>query len=377
MMDDEKKLAFVHKMAHLGLQHIEKMDSGGVISAGSAGSNPLTGFASALTAQNSFNSVAPTTAQTVGNQQAGLAGQLQGEAAGGGPNPAQQQLQQNTQANAQTAANQYAANRSLSPGLSARMSGTTGAQLNQQGIGQSGVQQAQQQIAAQQQLQGLTGQEQSGALSSDAINAATSQNNANAVNSQQQGILGGVGQAFSAFGGYRGGRVPFPKRMDTGGAIPDPGGVSTSSTSTSTAAPATPAAVAVPQAAPASTPPSGPSPASQAAASGSGGGQAIGSIFGGVQSMVGKLLQGLVSSGDAKGGMSALAGSQGGKVQAHSPHQQAGVPGDSKKNDTVPALLSPGEVIIDRDTMADPGIPGQMARALAKHIEAKKKGSQK
>ncbi len=67
------------------------------------------------------------------------------------------------------------------------------------------------------------------------------------------------------------------------------------------------------------------------------------------------------------------------------------VPGDAKvghdslENDVVPmdvkgggkAMLSPGELIIDLDTMKDPGPMGKMARALAKHIEAKKKSSKK
>lgn len=52
---------------------------------------------------------------------------------------------------------------------------------------------------------------------------------------------------------------------------------------------------------------------------------------------------------------------------------------DSLKNDVVPAdiqgggkaMLSPGEVVIDLNTLHDKGPIGQMARALAKHLEAK------
>lgn len=65
------------------------------------------------------------------------------------------------------------------------------------------------------------------------------------------------------------------------------------------------------------------------------------------------------------------------------------VPGKSKvdhddlKNDVVPmdvhgggkAMLTPGELIVDLDTMKDPGPVGKMARALARHIEAKKSQS--
>ena len=55
---------------------------------------------------------------------------------------------------------------------------------------------------------------------------------------------------------------------------------------------------------------------------------------------------------------------------------------DSLENDVVPAdiqgggkaMLSPGELVIDLNTMKDPGPMGKMARALAKHIEAKNRG---
>ena len=58
----------------------------------------------------------------------------------------------------------------------------------------------------------------------------------------------------------------------------------------------------------------------------------------------------------------------GGNVQAETPNQTAKVPGDSLKNDKIPAMLSQGEFVIDRETMKDPGPMGQMARALAQHI---------
>lgn len=66
---------------------------------------------------------------------------------------------------------------------------------------------------------------------------------------------------------------------------------------------------------------------------------------------------------------------KGGKVSG-----KAKVNHDSLNNDVVPAdvagggkaMLTPGELIVDLDTMKDPGPIGKMARALAKHIESKK-----
>ncbi len=71
----------------------------------------------------------------------------------------------------------------------------------------------------------------------------------------------------------------------------------------------------------------------------------------------------------SRGGLAA----KGGGVAAKNSKQKAKVAGDSFKNDKVPAMLSEGEVVMDRDTLADPGPVGQMARAVAKHIEARNK----
>lgn len=68
---------------------------------------------------------------------------------------------------------------------------------------------------------------------------------------------------------------------------------------------------------------------------------------------------------------------QGGQVKAQNSKQKASVEGDSLKNDKVPAMLSEGELVIDRDTMKDPGPMGQMARALAQHIEKRNKSKGK
>src|SRR6478609_1124751 len=49
--------------------------------------------------------------------------------------------------------------------------------------------------------------------------------------------------------------------------------------------------------------------------------------------------------------------------------------GNSYANDTVKALLSPGELVVDRETMMDPGPAGQAARFLAEAIADRKRES--
>lgn len=212
-MDFQKKLEFVHKMAKLGLQHF---DGGGVIS-GSQG-NPLSGVSGALTTQNTYNASAPVQESTIGAQETGLAGQLQTEAAGAGPNPAQIQYQQNAQNIAQRQAALNAQNRAINPGLAARLSGNSAVQAGQQAAGTAAAQQAQQQLAAQGELGSLAGTEQQGLNSAQGINAQVSQNNANAVQNTQGGILSSIPVIGSLFA--EGGEV---HKYASGGSIQTPG----------------------------------------------------------------------------------------------------------------------------------------------------------
>src|SRR4051812_32069505 len=82
----------------------------------------------------------------------GLAAQLQTQAAGGGPNPAQQQFLQNSQNVAQQQATNYAQNRSINPALAARLAGNNAANLQQNAASTASIQQAHQQLASQQLL---------------------------------------------------------------------------------------------------------------------------------------------------------------------------------------------------------------------------------
>lgn len=60
--------------------------------------------------------------------------------------------------------------------------------------------------------------------------------------------------------------------------------------------------------------------------------------------------------------------SKGGKVKADGKSEKAVSNHDSYANDKVPAMLSEGEVVMDKDTLNDPGPIGQMARTVAHHI---------
>lgn len=86
------------------------------------------------------------------------------------------------------------------------------------------------------------------------------------------------------------------------------------------------------------------------------------------------------SGGGGGGGLMALAAlSQGGNVGSKlksggSVPGKAPVQGNSPKNDIVKADLSPGEGVLDRETMQDQGPVGHTARLLMTIVNAKKKG---
>jgi hypothetical protein len=89
---------------------------------------------------------------------------------------------------------------------------------------------------------------------------------------------------------------------------------------------------------------------------------------------------GLIAGGQGEGGFAenmAYSGGlmkRGGKVKAANASEKAVKKGDSLENDKVPAMLSEGEGVIDRETMQDPGHIGQMARVVMAHINRKKSG---
>lgn len=177
-------------------------------------------------------------------------GQLQGIAAGTGPNPAQAMLNQTTGQNVANQAALMAGQRGAgaNAGLMARQIGQQGAATQQQAGAQAAAMQAQQSLGAINQAGGMANTQAANQIGQTNANTAAQQaqynallnaqaqlnnanvaiqSNANSVNGQmantaqqgQQGLLGGVlGGVGSILGFAQGGRV---KGYDDGGVIPD------------------------------------------------------------------------------------------------------------------------------------------------------------
>ena len=201
MLTSQQKLDFVHKQTKIALEHVQHFDSGGTALTGPAVAgtqnavNPASqGIAGAvgnvLGTNNNFQAsgtninqgtntnqlnAAYSGAQGALNQAGGLTNtltpgvqqgantqntltqQLQNEALGGGPNPAQAALNQNTGQNIAQQAALAASTRGAgnNAGLIASNAGNLGANLQQQAVGQEATQQANQQLNAQNALQNL------------------------------------------------------------------------------------------------------------------------------------------------------------------------------------------------------------------------------
>lgn len=174
-----------------------------------------------------------------------LSDQLQAAANGQGPNPALEQLKQTTQNNINSAAGQVASARGINPALAARMAVDSAGGANQQAAGQAATLSAEQQIAARDALarnlaatgsaqlgQQATGVQALGTagglnLGAQGLNANVASQNANLdLESQkaQAGIAGQnaqtnaglVGGLMNGVGGYLG--------LAEGGVVPKAGG---------------------------------------------------------------------------------------------------------------------------------------------------------
>lgn len=125
-----------------------------------------------------------------------LIGQLQQQAAGQGPNPAQAQLAQATAANTANQASLMAGQRgaSANTGLIARQAAQQGAANQQAAAGQAATLGAQQQLAAQQNLAGLAGtavsQQATGIQNLNAAQQAEQQNILNSIAQQNAANVG-------------------------------------------------------------------------------------------------------------------------------------------------------------------------------------------
>lgn len=376
------------------------------------------GLGQAFTAQNTYNAnLAPQMQSDYGgviqqgaqnslgayNQQQNLANTLIAQSNGQGPNPAQNMLNQATANNIQNQGALMASQRgaNANPALMARQASMQGANTQQQAAGQAATMNSQQQLAAQaaaanlygnmgQQSNQLYGTSVAGQNTQNAnniqnmgmaqgINAQVAQSNVNSENRTTGGILGALGAGgasmFSEGGsvanyqtpdlqpGSAAGvtfQMPDKKKKDknTGGDVEEGGAIADLS----------------------STPQSG----SQVGAYAGKGSQYLTMSEGGDVADGGATADlGADNSGGAwaekkQGGggglasmlpMLAMLASKGGGVPG-----KANAKGNSVSNDVVPALLSPGEEVIDRETMQDPGPIGKAARLVAAHINSKKQG---
>lgn len=195
------------------------------------------GVSSALTPQNqynanqagqNFNSLLSNSQANFAQNQAGentLASQLQNQANGTGPNPAQMQLQNALTQNQKQAAGQEASQKGINPGLGQKQIMNNSANQAQQAAGQGALMGAQQQLASQQQLgslygnmanQNLTnqGQYENTLNAQNGVNAGISAQNAAAVQNTNSGLLGGVAGLTKLL--YNGGQV---QNFDGGGQV--------------------------------------------------------------------------------------------------------------------------------------------------------------
>lgn len=209
------------------------MSLGSAISGAFGGQNGFQG--APITNQDLTNPInAAQTAQTQNlNNQNSLGQALLLRANGGGPSAAGDMLTAAQGSNAAQAAANFSGNRSINPGLAARIAAQVQGNSNQTSANQAAQLRAQQQIAATGQLQSLYGQEgqqnlqgegiyqQAEANQNNATNGANSiaagvsQNNANNAQAASSGLVNGVASA-GAMALNKGGMV---QRLASGGPV--------------------------------------------------------------------------------------------------------------------------------------------------------------
>lgn len=264
-------------------------------------------------------------------QQQGLADQLQQQALGAGPNPALAQLNQATGQNvaAQTAMMAGQRGASSNAGLLARQAAMTGGNLQQQAVGQGATMQANQQLAAQQALmQQQQSMQQAATNQASALQGQYGQLG-NQVMQQQANTYGGLANQNSAVAGNQANMNSVNGSIQAG---------------------------------------------NQAFQQ-----KLIGGAFQGASSMMGApagMADGGMVGGNTPAPRASKANSmaceyfkQGGMVPG-----QPEVKGDDSKNDTVPAMLSPGEIVIPRTIVSKgPDAAAKFVQAvLAKQGMSKK-----
>lgn len=265
-------------------------------------------------------------------QQQDLAKQLQLIANGNGPNPYATMLQNSMGQNAQQAQGVYANNRAINPALAARQAGQAQTDANLKAANSAASLTQQQQLGAYSALGGLYNQMGNQANQNYGVGAGVA-----AGNQQQQGqivggLLGGAGAAMGGGGKAHGGMI---EGYAEGGEVSDSS-----------------------------------MPSSFAAKFLSGFGQMnpTGTQTGGPLDISHGMMgfAGASNNGYAVGGMTRNM-QTGGNVPG-----KANVPGDSYKNDTVPAMLSPGEIVIPRHIVQGKNAPAEAAKFVRAALAHKK-----
>lgn len=155
--------------------------------------------------------------------------QLAQQAAGGGPTPEQIQYAQNVQRGIAGAQGLIASQRGLNPALAARMGSNIAASQNAQAAAQSAILGQTRQLAAQERLAGLLGTQAAQAMKQQELmtqtNVPTMQTQAAIAHANQQAAQGIVGGIMSGFGSTmglakaHGGEIP--KYQDGGVVMPE------------------------------------------------------------------------------------------------------------------------------------------------------------
>jgi hypothetical protein len=350
--------------------------------------------------------------QTLGQNQ-GLINQLMAQSQGLGPNPAMDQLRMTTDANIRNQTAQTAGARGINPALAARIAAQSGAATQQGAAGQAALQSAQQQLGAQGQAGQLIGQQaglqtqmagmnaqqqqQYAALLAQALgqqrgqdigqSATQGQAGLGLMGNQNQAALGYMGLQNQAYAGANGINAGVSAQnantnfqygqqglgmlqglaqgammaINKGGEVPEPFVDAVRSKGMRMAG----GGLAQYQAFQGQDPLQaelglvGGAPTADLSGMGQGLGKYLKGVFASGPQM------GSFDSGAAMGGSGDLAmASTGGQVDGRAKAQ-----GDSIKNDTVPALLSPGEIVIPRSAATD----AQAAHAFLDKILAQKR----
>lgn len=333
--------------------------------------------------------------QNIQAQQQQLANALMAQSRGEGPNPAQAQLANATGANVSNQAALMASQRGAgaNAGLMARQAAMQGGALQQNAVGQGAAMQAQQQINAQNALGQQQGAMQSANLGQQnlnanlfgtaagaqnaqnntavanygmqqGINAGTAAKNSEAMQKTSGGLLGGLASGIGSFLS-KGGVVPH---LAGGGYMPTPD--DTYDMMTNNTGVPSPNEYAISMGAmdaPVSTP-AGPSALSKfgsAFGQGFAGGSGFKSLFakgGNIPEHLHHIAK-IYHPEFASGG--SIDFRSGGPVPG-----QAQVKGDSEDNDTVPAMVSPGEVVLPRSVTQSGNAPDKAAE-FVRHLQEK------